>query len=112
QIENRIPDDLPGAMIRDIAAPVRRLKFHIHLREKAITRAQMFHFAIAAERDYVWVLAKKQHVRHGAALPRIHQSVLQFERSCVANEPRVDNPALSLQLIHSHATRTSCGYQI
>ena len=88
QIQDRIADDLPGAMIGDVAAAVAGMEFHVHLSKQAVSGAQMLALAVSAERDHVGMLAEKQHVGNRLRLARLDEPPLQLASAGVGNQPK------------------------
>ena len=78
EIENRIADDLAGAVIGDVAAAVGGMEFDVHLLQHALVRAQIFGLAVAAERDYVRMLAEEQDIGNRAGFAGFDRAMLQF----------------------------------
>jgi hypothetical protein len=109
QVQNRITHQLSRAMVGDVAAPVTRVKFHMHLAEDARSGAQMFAFAVAAKGYYMRMLAEEQHVGDFVRFTRFHQRVLQVARRPVRDDPEVHYPGDFLCLLHE---ATGCNFLI
>jgi hypothetical protein len=100
EIENRIPDDLPRAVIRDISAAIGWMKLDAHLAEHGIGSAQIFEAAIPAERDHMRVLAQKQDIRNGANFAGFDSAALQLARRLVADAPEINQQAFVRGIRH------------
>ena|ERR1700723_2198329 len=85
EIEDRIADDLPGAVIGDIAAAIGGMKLDIHLPKHAIRGAQVFELAVAAKRDDVRMLAEEQNIGNRTGLAGLDRATLQFARGRVGD---------------------------
>jgi hypothetical protein len=100
QVENRIADDLPGTVIRDVATAVGGLKFNVHLRQNTIGYPQMLGLPIAAQRNYMRMLAKKQNIGNRLRFACFNEAALQFERPRVGEEAPVEDPTSFVLLRH------------
>ena len=76
QVQNRVSDNLAGAVIGDIAAAIGVMKFDALTAEEIFGNAQVFALAIAAEGDDVGMFAKEQKVGHGGKFARGNQPLL------------------------------------
>src|ERR1700678_1642387 len=100
QIENRVANDLAGAMIRDDAAAIRFAKVDVHLRQQPIARPQVGGLSVAAERNDVRMLARQQDVGKIPALARRNHLLLQCVRRGIRNQPEIDHRAVFGWRIH------------
>ena len=100
KIKDGVADDLAGAVIGDVATAVGFVEGDIHLREQVIAGAEIFFFSVAAQRDYVRVLAEEQDVGNGAGLAGFDELLL--ERACwgVGQHACVYLPADFFWLLH------------
>ena len=90
QIQDRIADDLAGAVVGDVATAIAGMEFHVFLREQLVRDAQIVARAVAAEGDDVRMLAEEQHVGNGAGLAGGDELALQFVRRGVGDQAVID----------------------
>ena len=80
-------------MVRDVAAAICRLKFHIHLSKHPVRCAQVLRLSVAAEGNYVRMFAEEQNIGNRASFASFDEAPLQFKRFSVGNEAPVEYPA-------------------
>ena len=95
QIQNRVPHQLAGPVIRHVAAAVRGIKRDARALQHLVARQQVLHVPVAAHRDHVRMLQQQKLVRYGALLALLHQALLQFERLAVVHAAELAQPALT-----------------
>src|SRR6185437_15466908 len=92
EVENRIADDLAGAVVGDVAAAVCLMEFDVHLAQDIRVGEKIFALTVAPERDDVWVLAEEEHIRHDARFARRDDFALEVEGGAVGDAGGVDDP--------------------
>ena len=82
QIENGITDELPGAVIRDVAAAARFMNFDAALVEfvRRGEEVRLRRVQLHAERDDVRMLQQQEKIGHRTRAPLLHQHALQLHR--------------------------------
>ena len=83
QVQNRVSHKLPRAVIRYVAAAVRRVKRDTRAAQNLLARKQIFHAAVAPQRDHVRVFQQQQMVRDQPLLAILGKHALQFQRAAV-----------------------------
>ena len=78
QIEDRIADELAGTVIGHVAAAVRGIECDARALQDFVAREQVFHVAVAAERDDVRMLEEQQLIGDAAPLALRDEPLLQF----------------------------------
>src|SRR5579871_745877 len=91
QIENGISDDLTGAMIGDVAAPIGGMKGNAGAAQDFFARQQIFGVPVAAERDDVRVLDDQELVGNELPLALLHQVLLYAEGFSIPHPPEITN---------------------
>jgi hypothetical protein len=92
EIENRVADNLAGAVIGDVAAAIGRLDIDVPSGEEAIGNAQMLALAVASEGDHVRMFAEEQKVGNAIRFARFDECTLEFESGDVGHESQIENP--------------------
>ena len=80
QIENGITDELPGAVIRDVAAAARFMNSDAALVEfvRRGEEVRLRRVQLHAERDDVRMLQQQEKIGHRTRAPLLHQRALQL----------------------------------
>jgi hypothetical protein len=100
EIEDGVTDDLAGAVVGDVAAAVGFLERDVHLGQEAVARAEIFFFAVAAQGDYVGVLAEDQDVWDRAGFAAFDELMLQCAGLGVGQDAHIHLPADFFLLVH------------
>jgi hypothetical protein len=77
-------------VIGDVPAAVRFKKLDALLSQNMLAHQQMLPLAVPAQRDYMRMLAKEQHILDCSGLPRLHKPLLQRTRFGVSNESEIN----------------------
>jgi hypothetical protein len=93
EIENRVPDDLARAVIRDIAATPRLEHVYAQRREPLRSRNDVASCAPVPDADgeHVWVFEHDERVRNGSCPALLDQLTLQFQRFAVRHAAHTAN---------------------
>ena len=78
QIEDRIADQLAGTVIRDVAAAIGGVEGDAGARQNVVAGQQIFHVAVAAQRDDVRMLEQQELVGDQPLLALGRELLLQF----------------------------------
>lgn len=84
-LDDRISDHLPGAMVGDVAAPADFEQVHTACAQKVFGDQKVLGPRVAAQGEYRVVLQKQQGVAGCAALPLLDQLLLQGQATGVGN---------------------------
>ena len=91
QIQDRIADDLAGAVIGDVAAAIGGIELDSGAAQRVFARQQIFGVAVAALRDHVRMLDEQELIGNQPALALFDQILLDGERVAIAHAPQVAN---------------------
>ena len=89
QVNNRIPDDLPGTVVGNVAATIGRMELDPGAAEYIFIRQQVLHAAIAPKRDYMRVFDEQKLVRNFAALTLLSGAALSVKCLRVSHAPEI-----------------------
>jgi hypothetical protein len=95
EIENRVADDLAGAVIGDVATSIGFAEFDAFLAKDVLGSEKILLAGVSAKSDHVGVFAEEKHVIDGAGFARGDEAFLQGEsgvpgvNSKIANEKRL-----------------------
>src|SRR5205807_6318044 len=79
EIEDRVPDDLTGTVVRNVAATVSFVYFVSFCSQQLTREEQVALFRPASQRDHARVLEQEESVRHAAGGALLHQHLLRRE---------------------------------
>ena len=90
QVDDRIADDLPGTVIRDVAAASRLVDFDTSTREHLVRRENVRASTVSpnAEGQDVGMFDEEQHVADAARAAILDERSLERERFTVRHEPK------------------------
>ena len=86
EVENGIPDELPGPVVGDVAAAVRLKYLGAQVRQPLRRGQQVFALAVPSQGINVWVLEQQESIRDGAGFARRNLLALEADRLRVINQ--------------------------
>jgi len=93
--EDRIADQLPRAVVRDITPAIRRMARDARAPEHVLIGQQILQVAVASQRDDVRMLQQKKLIGDKPLLTLRDHLLLQLERTRIVDAPNLADLALT-----------------